>query len=198
MLLLHSLAAHSHWWDWTASRLAEAAHVIALDLRGHGESDWVEPAAYRAADYVGDIVAALDALGCRAPLVVGHSLGGYVGACLAARHPDRVDRLVIVDTMTQWNEREDAWAQEQARRPAQEFGSREEAGTRFRLSPRETTAPAEWLRTWARPGCRSAGPASGSMPSTAACSPMRDPTPGRCCPAWAAPRSWSAARGARS
>jgi len=158
VLLLHSLAAHSHWWDWTAPRLAEDAHVIALDLRGHGESDWVEPAAYRPADYAGDIVAALDVLGWRAPLVVGHSLGGYVGACLAARHPDRVDRLVIVDTMTQWNEQENAWAQEQAERPAQEFASREEAGTRFRLSPRETTAPAEWLRHLGEVGARERGP----------------------------------------
>jgi pimeloyl-ACP methyl ester carboxylesterase len=154
VLLLHSLAAHSHWWDWTAPRLAEAAYVIALDLRGHGASDWVEPPAYRAADHVGDVVAALDALGWRAPLVVGHSLGGYVGACLAARHPDRIDRLVIVDTMTQWNEQENAWAQEQGERPAQEFASREDAGTRFRLSPRETTAPAEWLRHLGEAGVR--------------------------------------------
>ncbi len=158
VLLLHSLAAHSHWWDWTAPLLARSVHVIALDLRGHGGSAWVEPAAYRATDYAADVVAVLDALGWRAPLVMGHSLGGYVGACLAARHPDRVGRLVIVDTMTRWTEQETTWALEQAERPGPELASREEAGARFRLSPRETTAPADRLRHLGEEGVRERQP----------------------------------------
>ena len=158
VLLLHSLAAHSHWWDWVAPLLAEDFHVVALDLRGHGGSGWVEPAAYRAPDYASDILAAMDALGWRAPLMMGHSLGGYVGACLASLCPDRVGALVIVDTMTQWNELETAWAMEQAERPAQEFATREEAGARFHLSPRETTAPAEWLRHLGETGVQEGKP----------------------------------------
>jgi pimeloyl-ACP methyl ester carboxylesterase len=158
VLLLHSLAAHSHWWDWTAPRLAEEAHVVAMDLRGHGGSDWVDPPAYRAPDHVGDVVAVLDSLGWPAPLVIGHSLGGYVGACLAALHPARVGRLVVVDTMTQWTEQETTWALEQAERPGPEFASPEEAGARFRLSPRETTAPAEWLRHLGEAGVRERRP----------------------------------------
>jgi len=51
-------------------------------------------------------VAVLDALGWRSPLVIGHSLGGYIGVNLASLHPDRVGSLVIGDTMTQWNDRE--------------------------------------------------------------------------------------------
>jgi pimeloyl-ACP methyl ester carboxylesterase len=158
VLLLHSLAAHSHWWDWVAPSLGEDARVVALDLRGHGGSDWVEPAAYRAPDYAADVVAVLDRLGAGTPLVVGHSLGGYVGATLAALHPERVGGLVIVDTMTEWNEVETAWALEQAKRPGQEFVSREEAGARFRLSPRETTAPAAWLRHLGEMGVRESRP----------------------------------------
>lgn len=158
VLLLHSLAAHSHWWDWAAPRLAEDAHVVALDLRGHGGSDWVVPPAYHAEDHARDALAVLDSLGWRAPVVMGHSLGGYIGATLAALHPERVGALVIVDTMTQWNERETAWAMEQAERPALEFASREEAGGRFRLSPRETTAPAEWLRHLGETGVQEARP----------------------------------------
>ena len=158
VLLLHSLAAHSHWWDWAAPRLAEDAHVVALDLRGHGGSDWVVPPAYHAEDHARDALAVLDGLGWRAPVVMGHSLGGYIGATLAALHPERVGALVIVDTMTQWNERETAWAMEQAERPAQEFATREDAGGRFRLSPRETTAPAEWLRHLGETGVQEARP----------------------------------------
>ena len=145
-LLLHSLAAHSHWWDWTAPLLAERFSVAALDLRGHGGSGWSEPPAYRPADYAADIVAVLDALGWRSPLVIGHSLGGYVGAYLAARHPDRVGALVITDTMTQWTEDETVWALNQVERPGPEFANPSEAGARYRLSPPETKAPADWIR----------------------------------------------------
>jgi len=145
-LLLHSLAAHSHWWDWTAPLLAERFSVVALDLRGHGGSAWSEPPAYRAGDYAADIVAVLDALGWRSPLIIGHSLGGYVGAYLAARRPDRVGALVITDTLTQWSENEAAWAERQVERPGPEFANPSEAGSRYRLSPPETKAPADWIR----------------------------------------------------
>jgi pimeloyl-ACP methyl ester carboxylesterase len=145
-LLVHSLAAHSHWWDWSAPLLAERCTVAALDLRGHGESGWTEPPAYRAADYAADIVAVLDTLGWRRPLVIGHSLGGYVGAHLAARHPDRVGGLVITDTMTQWSDDEAAWALRQVERPGPEFANASEAGSRYRLSPPETKASGDWIR----------------------------------------------------
>ena len=145
-LLLHSLAAHSHWWDWCAPFLAERFSVVALDLRGHGGSCWSEAEAYRAADYAADIVAILDHLGWRSPLVIGHSLGGYIGAYLAARHPERVGALVIADTMTQWSDDEAAWALKQVERPGPEFANPSEAGSRYRLSPPETRAPGDWIR----------------------------------------------------
>ena len=145
-LLLHSLAAHSHWWDWTAPLLAADFHVVALDLRGHGGSGRVEPPAYHASDHVSDIITVLSTLGWRSPLVIGHSLGGYVGAYLAALHPGRVGALVIVDTMTQWSDEEAAWAMRTLDRPEPEFASPEEAAARYRLRPPETTAPAEWIR----------------------------------------------------
>jgi pimeloyl-ACP methyl ester carboxylesterase len=119
--------------------------VVAVDFRGHGGSQWVEPPAYRFSDYVADVVAALDVLGWRAPLVIGHSLGGYVGAYLAARHPERVSRLVIADMLTGWSEEQGMRAAKQAARPAPEFASAAEAGARFRLAPPETHAPSEWL-----------------------------------------------------
>jgi pimeloyl-ACP methyl ester carboxylesterase len=146
VLLLHSLAAHSHWWDWTAPLLAERFTVTALDLRGHGGSGWSDPPTYRAANYAADIVAVLDLLGWRAPIVIGHSLGGYVGAYQAARHPDRVGALIIADTMTQWSEEEAAWALKQVDRPGPEFADPSAAGSRYRLSPPETKAPGDWIR----------------------------------------------------
>ena len=103
-LLLHSLAAHGHWWDGVATALAPRFHLVALDFRGHGASAWSDSGAYRFADYVADTVAVIDALGWRAPAVIGHSLGGYVGANLAALHPMRVGALIIADMLTVWTE----------------------------------------------------------------------------------------------
>ena len=102
VLLLHSLAAHSHWWDWVAPRLAEHHHVVALDFRGHGASAWADR--YTFDEYVADAIGALDVLAWRAPLVLGHSMGGYVTALLAARHPGRVRGLVIADMLTGWSD----------------------------------------------------------------------------------------------
>jgi esterase len=152
VLLLHSLAAHGHWWDWVAPLLAARAHVIALDFRGHGGSAWADPPAYRFADHVADTLATLDALGWRAPLVIGHSLGGFVGANLAALHPMRVGTLVIADMLTGWTEDLEARAKRQAERPAPVFASAADAAAGFRLVPPETRAPAERLAHLAAAG----------------------------------------------
>ncbi len=145
-LLLHSLAAHGHWWDWAAPLLAGRFHVVALDFRGHGESQWAEPPAYRFDDHADDVIAAVDALGWESPLVIGHSMGGYVGAYLAARDPRRVGRLVVADVLTGWTAELQARAERQAGRAPARLASREEAGARFKLAPPETSAPAERLR----------------------------------------------------
>lgn len=69
--------------------------TIALDQRGHGQSDHAH--SYRINDYVDDAVALLDHLKIESATVLGHSLGGVVAYTLAARAPDRVEKLVIVD-----------------------------------------------------------------------------------------------------
>lgn len=149
VLLLHSLAAHSHWWDGVAPRLAERHHVVALDLRGHGGSQWAPAGAgghgYAFDDYVGDVVGVLDRLGWRRPLVIGHSLGGYLTALLAATHPERAGAVVIADILTGITDELVARAARHAERPGPEFASPAEAGARFRLAPPETTAPADTL-----------------------------------------------------
>jgi pimeloyl-ACP methyl ester carboxylesterase len=158
VLLLHSLAAHGHWWDWAAPRLAAGRHVVAADFRGHGGSAWAEPASYRFADYVADTLAVLDALGWRAPLVIGHSLGGFVGANLAALHPMRVGTLVIADILTGWTDDLEARARRQAERPPAVFASPAEAAAGFRLVPPETRAAADRLAHLAEAGVVERGP----------------------------------------
>ena len=152
MLLLHSIAAHGHWWDGVAPRLAERAHVVALDFRGHGGSAWAPDGAYPFADYVADALAALDALSWRAPLVIGHSLGGYVAALVAARHPMKVGAVVIADMLTGWSDEMAARARRQAERPAPTFPTAAAAAAAFRLAPPETRASAATLAHLAEAG----------------------------------------------
>jgi len=147
VLLLHSLAAHGHWWDGVASLLRERYHVIALDLRGHGASEWAPSGpggrGYAFEDYVADIATVIDLLGWQRPIVIGHSLGGYLAAQLAATHPDRVGAVVLADVLTGFSEDLAARAARQAERPGPQFANPSEAGARFRLTPPETAAPAD-------------------------------------------------------
>lgn len=97
LLLLHGLLDHAHNWDWIASALADRFHVVAPDLRGHGDSDWTGPASYALANHVmdlGDIVYALDLQAIR---LVGHSLGGHLALRYAATFPDRVQSLCVIE-----------------------------------------------------------------------------------------------------
>lgn len=163
VLLLHSMAAHSHWWDWVAPRLAERFHVVAVDFRGHGASDRGVPPAYRFDDYVADVAGVLDHLGWTAPLIVGHSMGAYVAARLAATHPDRVVALVIADMLTGWTDEQDRRAKAYAARPLPEFATPADAGARFRLAPPETIASPDVIRHLGETGVRPSGSGTWTM-----------------------------------
>ena len=95
-VLLHALGEAAGDWADLAPRLVAAGHrVLAFDLRGHADSD--RPGGYSAAVMADDVAAALDALGVRDAVLVGHSLGGVVAFRLAAAHPELVSLLVVED-----------------------------------------------------------------------------------------------------
>jgi lipase len=95
LLCLHGVTG----WGGRFRRLAEerlgAFHVFAPDLRGHGASDWEPP--WNLGTHIDDLVETLDALQLDRVDVVGHSFGGRLGLELAARQPERVGRLVLLD-----------------------------------------------------------------------------------------------------
>ncbi|MFN7144999.1 MAG: alpha/beta fold hydrolase [Myxococcota bacterium] len=94
-VFLHGFLDHAGSWERVAAGLD--GHRIALDLRGHGRSDWIAPGgSYHFPEYVADLDALVDVLGGRVRLV-GHSMGGTVASLYAGAGPDAVDRLVIVD-----------------------------------------------------------------------------------------------------
>jgi pimeloyl-ACP methyl ester carboxylesterase len=97
LLLLHGGAQTAHSWDEVAPDLARDHHVLALDQRGHGDSDWSPDGRYRREDFVADVRSFLDDRGWAAAAVMALSLGGLNAIALAATHPDRVRGLVVVD-----------------------------------------------------------------------------------------------------
>ena len=96
LLLVHGGAAHARWWTAIAPSLARDHRVVALDLSGHGDSAHRE--VYAAEQWAEEILAvAADAGGTGRPLVVGHSMGGFVTIVLAATHGPRLAGAVVLD-----------------------------------------------------------------------------------------------------
>jgi pimeloyl-ACP methyl ester carboxylesterase len=98
------------WIDRANDRLSESPgtraapafvtthHIIAPDHRGHGETDWDPAVGYTIGNYVADFEESVRQLELRAFDLVGHSLGGMIALTYAARHPQHVKRLVLVDS----------------------------------------------------------------------------------------------------
>ena len=95
MVVLHGLLGSSRNWLTTGGDLAARYQVFALDLRNHGKSPHDSPMDYPA--MMADVLAWMDAHGLEKVTLMGHSMGGKVAMLLACRHPERVERLIVVD-----------------------------------------------------------------------------------------------------
>jgi esterase len=95
LVMLHGLSGHARTWDHTAAALSDQYHVLALDQRGHGDSDWAPE--YGLRPMAQDLLGFLDAMDLREVTLMGLSMGGLVSFVFAAAHPERVARMVIMD-----------------------------------------------------------------------------------------------------
>ena len=96
-VLLHGVGHAGRQWDFFARAVDRRLRLIAPDARGHGDS--AKPAsAYVPADFVADALAILDALALPQVVLVGHSMGGSHALAFTLAHPERVSRLVVIDT----------------------------------------------------------------------------------------------------
>ena len=97
MLLLHGLRGHCHSWDDVAVRFCDDFHVLALDQRGRGETDWAPRGDYSTDAFVADLEEFCYTLGIEKMVLVGHSMGGRNSMAFAGRNPGMLEKLVIVD-----------------------------------------------------------------------------------------------------
>jgi pimeloyl-ACP methyl ester carboxylesterase len=98
LVLLHGFSNEAHIWDDAAPAVAPYYRTVALDLRGHGDSDHDPEGRYDYDFHVADLESVLDALGIERLVLVGHSLGGRVAMRFAGKHASRLAGLVIVDS----------------------------------------------------------------------------------------------------
>jgi pimeloyl-ACP methyl ester carboxylesterase len=97
LLLVHGGRDHCRSWDRVAADLRRSFHVIAPDLRGHGDSAWAIGSTYSMIDYVLDVAALLKTLDLFPITIVAHSLGASVALQYSGIYPDRVARLVAIE-----------------------------------------------------------------------------------------------------
>ncbi|MBS1906752.1 MAG: alpha/beta hydrolase [Actinobacteria bacterium] len=93
--LLHGAGLNAHTWDTTVLALGRPA--LAIDLAGHGDSSWRDDADYTGRPLAADVIEALRAWTDRPQVLVGQSLGGLTAAAVAARAPELVRELIVVD-----------------------------------------------------------------------------------------------------
>jgi pimeloyl-ACP methyl ester carboxylesterase len=97
LVFVHGGGAHAHWWSPVAATFAGQFRVAALDLSGHGDSDHRN--AYELDQWTDEVVAvAADAGMSGPPVVIGHSMGGFVTIATAARHGDEVQAAIVCDS----------------------------------------------------------------------------------------------------
>ncbi|WP_439133560.1 alpha/beta fold hydrolase [Pseudomaricurvus sp.] len=109
LILVHGMHDHARSWDWVARDLSQNWHVIAVDLRGHGDSGWSPDRAYHNPYLLHDLVDLVDSLDAETVTIVAHSLGGNPATRFAALYPKRVDKLVLVDAMGPYPSVVEAW-----------------------------------------------------------------------------------------
>lgn len=97
LILVHGGRDHCRSWDWVALALKDRYHVIAPDLRGHGDSEWVNGSGYAMIDYVYDLAQLIRQKHLAPVTLLGHSLGGRICIEYSGVYPERVAKLIAIE-----------------------------------------------------------------------------------------------------
>jgi pimeloyl-ACP methyl ester carboxylesterase len=141
LVLVHGGAAHARWWDHVAPMLAHDRRVVALDLSGHGDSGRRD--SYSLGGWGREVLAVARAAGItEPPIIIGHSMGGFVALQAANELGSGLEGIVVIDSPVQ-----DFTPEEQAARESRAFGplrvypTRDAAIARFHPMPDQPTLP---------------------------------------------------------
>ena len=139
IILLHGNSANAWWWEPVARVIAPEYRLLALDQRGHGDSEWVRPRAYSPADYAGDIArfVAHVAPNAEKPIVVGHSMGGLNVLAFARNHPESARGAMAIDVAVTSSRGRDRYLRRLKAMPVVTYPDLATAKARFRLMPKE-------------------------------------------------------------
>ena len=161
LVLVHGGRDHCRNWDWIALNLRDHFHIIAPDLRGHGDSDWTVGGNYSMIDYVLDLTQLMRAVASEPATLIGHSLGGSIVLQYSGVYPSSVKQVVSIEGMgppphmiqeTPAHARMGNWIgqmQDLARRKVREYSSIEEALGRMReANPHLSQEQALHLTVW--------------------------------------------------
>jgi N-formylmaleamate deformylase len=141
VVLLHGNAANAWWWYSFAGAVGGRMRLIALDMRGHGDSEWIRPPAYRPADYAQDVHRLILELSLRAPVIVGHSMGGLVAIALACRYGEITAGLAAIDVAIVSSKKRDHFLRRLKSLPTVNYPDLATAKQRFRLIPSQNAVP---------------------------------------------------------
>ncbi len=97
LLLVHGGQDHCRNWDWVANDLAKDWHIIAPDLRGHGDSDWSPGGAYVMSNYIQDLVQLIHQQKLAPVSIVAHSMGGNIALRTSGIYPELVKQIVAIE-----------------------------------------------------------------------------------------------------
>ncbi|HLW70267.1 MAG TPA: alpha/beta hydrolase [Candidatus Binataceae bacterium] len=147
VVLVHGNSANAWWWVWVAEAMGAAAQrIVALDLRGHGDSDWVKPPNYSPLAYADDIARLIRALELERPVVVGHSMGGVAALAFAMRFAKLARGLVAIDVAVTSTARRNRYLRHLKALPTVVYPDLATAIERFRLMPKEGEIAPEIMR----------------------------------------------------
>ncbi|MBI4055921.1 MAG: alpha/beta hydrolase [Elusimicrobia bacterium] len=154
VMLLHGMGGHTHWWDPLIPFIGERYHMVALDFRGHGDSEWAEPPHYQIKDYISDIESAREKLGWEHFTLLGHSMGARVGLYYAELYPNRLEKIALLDFLLSRNKEEHTKFVRRKDQPQPIYPNEYEILQRFRLQPRGTTASPNLIQMLAKQSIR--------------------------------------------
>jgi pimeloyl-ACP methyl ester carboxylesterase len=153
LILIHGIARHAHTFDQIAPHFSRDYHVIAIDMRGHGDSDWDAAGRYLVEDHLKDLESLVKQLQLRQITLLGNSTGGRVVQVFAGAHPDLVSKLIVEDVGPQRPEDIAAGFARRVEQEANGWASEEEL---VQQTTRENPGvAAAWIRAYVHFGVKS-------------------------------------------